>query len=337
MFAWIQANTAPTHRALPLRPLLRCGGSPDGSSRTSDSSLIGDSLATPPEGGSSYAGEERAGGRLGARARGHGLGAGGKRASCMGGAGGSRLGGPGRRSALGAVLEAHAADEHVVDPQEQVGMSWCVCVFCYIFFFQPSCIQPDLQVFQHVAFRAPVVGPDHQLAGHGLGGCQLRAALPHHSGQVAVCRSQQGFLFTAAPYLAYQSSGNSITKHHAVECSSASNGITTTTNDSCTALALQLPLDDVVLSHSAQLDLFVQNLRRQLTDQAAAAKVAKAEAAAAAAAAAAGNRRTSGRRSRSRHTTPRSHYQQPGMDAAGDTSVQVGLHGTHVSNAEPSG
>jgi len=120
-------------------------------------------------------------------------------------------------------------------------------------------------------------------------------------------------------------------KRDAVEGSSVPSCITITTNNCCTALALQLPLDDVVLSHSAQLDLFVQNLRQQLADQAAAAKVAKAEAAAAAAAAAAGHRRTSGRRSRSRHTTPRNHYQQPAMgqaDAAGDMSAQVGPPGT---------
>jgi hypothetical protein len=74
-------------------------------------------------------------------------------------------------------------------------------------------------------------------------------------------------------------------------------------------LWLQLPLDDVVLSHLTQLDLYVESLRQQLASQAAAAKAAKAAAAEALANAAAGNRRMDAR-SRSRHTTPRSHYMQ---------------------------
>ena len=92
---------------------------------------------------------------------------------------------------------------------------------------------------------------------------------------------------------------------------------------------LQLPLDDLVLSHLAQLDLFVESLRQQLANQAAAAKAARAEAAAAAAAAAAGHHHhqlNSGRKSR--HMTPRSNYLQQanaGQADAAAAAAQVGV------------
>jgi hypothetical protein len=101
-----------------------------------------------------------------------------------------------------------------------------------------------------------------------------------------------------------------------------------TTRTCCTlcCFALQLPLDDVVLSHLSQLDLFVESLKQQLAHQSAAAKAAKAEAAAAAAAVAAGCARGSDRRSR--HVTPRSHYiQQQQQQAASQGSGVEGGEG----------
>lgn len=57
-------------------------------------------------------------------------------------------------------------------------------------------------------------------------------------------------------------------------------------------------MNEVVLSHVAELDLFVEALRQQLREEAAAAKAAKADAAAAACAASAFAGKTSARRSR---------------------------------------
>jgi hypothetical protein len=99
------------------------------------------------------------------------------------------------------------------------------------------------------------------------------------------------------------------------------------------AFALQLPLDDVVLSHLTQLDMFVESLKQQLADQSAAAKAAKAEAAAAAAAVAAGHVRGSDRRSR--HLTPRSQYiqQQQQQQAAAQGLGAEGGEGQVSSHA----
>lgn len=106
-------------------------------------------------------------------------------------------------------------------------------------------------------------------------------------------------------------------------------------------VTLQLPLDDLVLSHMTQLDLFVENMRQQLAQQAAAARSGKAEAAVAAAAAAAAAasghtyRKASAHRQAgaSYHQTPRSHQfqrqQQAGAAEAGG-GKQVRSRGTHT-------
>lgn len=298
--AWavLQAN-AGAGRSMTLRPMMRM--TEGGGDHTAGSSLSGaapSNYANANFRSSNAESEDRA--AAGSRLRKSVMSEGGRssqagsshRVSSGGLAAGRRVsavGGVHRRSALGAVMEAHAADNNAVDPHEQVRM-------------------------------------------HGRG--------EPGSGSSTECGSSNGWrrqecvagsAFVGACSKSCSSAGTFCTLAQFICCSSFLTAVHIVHGPSLSVL--QLPLDDVVLSHLTQLDLFVENLRQQLTNQAASVKAAKAEAAAVAAAVAAGHSPYSARRSR--HVTPRSQYiqqQQQQLAAAQaevgeDVGGQVGLHG----------